>query len=179
MWQCGNIPIRLRESPVSRSFLARPLGLPLHILTVMALEPIKSCPVALPSPKGLWRGLACSALALTYPPRLLARVLLLTRKFRAVTLPSLFCVVTCEQLCIYWRLKPINDWAEKETSLSIRATYYARVMQATCNRLKWKINNPSHESSRYASMSQTEIKAETAQHVVVMFLGCHSYSRLG
>ena len=43
---------RLRVSPGSRSFLGRPLGFPLHMLTVITLEPIKGCPVALPSPKG-------------------------------------------------------------------------------------------------------------------------------
>ena len=48
---------RLRVSPGSRSFLARPLRLPLHMPTVIILEPIKSCPVALPSPKGFGRDL--------------------------------------------------------------------------------------------------------------------------
>ena len=47
------------------------------MLTVITLETIKSCPVALPSPKGFGQGLA--------------RVLLLTRKFRTLTLPPPFC----------------------------------------------------------------------------------------
>ena len=70
---------RLRGSTGSRSFLARPLGFPLHMLTVITLEPIKSCPVAPPSPKGLGRGLARP---LAHTPRRLARVLLLERNHR-------------------------------------------------------------------------------------------------
>ena len=46
---------RSRVSPEFRSFLARSLGLPLHILTVITLQPINSCPVALPSPNRFGR----------------------------------------------------------------------------------------------------------------------------
>ena len=72
---------RLRESPGSRSPT-------LNMLTVITREPIKSCPVALPLPKGFGRGLARP---LTNRQRRFARVLLLTRKFRTLTLPPPFC----------------------------------------------------------------------------------------
>ena len=38
-----------------RSFLARSLGLPIHMLTVITLQPINSCPVALHSPNRFGR----------------------------------------------------------------------------------------------------------------------------
>ena len=81
---------RLLVSPGSRSFVARPLWLPLHMLAVITLEPINSCPVALPSPKGFGWDLARP---LAHLPRRLARVLLLTRIIRNLILPSPFCFV--------------------------------------------------------------------------------------
>ena len=71
-----------------------PLGLPLHMLTVITLEPINSCSFGPPFAEGVWAG-SRSFLArpLTPPPRQLARVLLLTRKFRTLILQSPFCFV--------------------------------------------------------------------------------------
>ena len=82
---------RLWVNPGSRSLLARQLGLPLHMLTVITLEPINSCPVALPSAKGFGWGLARSSLA-SWPILHigLLQVLLLTRLIRILTLPLPF-----------------------------------------------------------------------------------------
>ena len=75
---------RLLVSPGSRSFLSLPLGLPLRMLTVITLEPINSCPMALPSPKGFGWGhpgpsptSACSVIvtnALNSKPNLAAAI---------------------------------------------------------------------------------------------------------
>ena len=64
---------RLRISPGSRSL---PRTSTSHAHTMITLEPINSCPVALLSPKGFGRGLARP---LAHPPRRFARVMLLMR----------------------------------------------------------------------------------------------------
>ena len=58
------------------------------MLTVMTLEPINICPVALPSPKGFGQGLARP---LAHPPHRLVRVLLLMRLIRTLILLPPFC----------------------------------------------------------------------------------------
>ena len=54
----------LGVSPGFRSLLARPLGLPLHMLAVITFAAINSCPVAFISPKEFGRGLTRSSQAL-------------------------------------------------------------------------------------------------------------------
>ena len=81
----------VRVGPGSRSFLARPFGLPLHMLTVITLEPINSCPVALllpkgspdPSPTSARSGIVANALNLN--PNLVAAILLSLRRSLAET----------------------------------------------------------------------------------------------
>ena len=97
--------------------LAHSSGLPLHMQTVITLEPIKSCPVTLPWTKEFLRGLARSSLATRPITTSACSGIVVTRKFQTLTLPSPICFVTWSRVVYKGRVFHTNIVVRLQNSL--------------------------------------------------------------